>query len=298
MGSYKHPHLSRLLTLLLSTVASTFGAAAQNYGRVGAVNLDATGTPPGGVAKSLTVGRNIIHKERIVTAAKGSTQVLFPDQSTLNVGSNSNIVIDEFVYDPDARSGKMVASVTKGVLRYIGGQVSHTAGAIINTPVASLGIRGGIVTVMLPVPDSLAAADPHVAQHGNRLLVIAHFGAITLRNGAGTVRVRPGFAVFVNSSNQPIGTPFRISDSFMQQVMQYLTSKPGQHGGVGNAHVPTENMTVRLGFGNLGSSGHGPGSNPHALNSPPGTDPLGYISIFGGGNTAARNQAQAAPPYP
>jgi hypothetical protein len=290
----KYPYLSRLMTLLLSTVAPAFHANAQDYGKVGAVNLDATGTPPGGSARALEVGGNVIHKERIVTSAKGSTQILFPDQSTLNVGSNSNILIDEFVYDPKARTGKMVATATKGVLRYVGGQISHTAGATITTPVASLGIRGGIVTVMLPVPRNLAANDPYLAQHQGEQLVIAHFGAITLTNSVSSVHIRPGFAVLVGSPNQPISSPFRPSDAFLQQVMHFISSNPGQHGGVGNAHVPTENTIVRFGFGttNVGTPPRPPGSNP------PGSDPLGYTTIFGGGSDAARGHAQSAPPYP
>jgi hypothetical protein len=298
MGSYKHPYLTKLFTLLLSSVAPIVGAGAQDYGKIGAVNVDATGTPPGGSARSLTVGGNILHKERILTSAKGSTQLLFPDQSTLNVGSNSNIVIDEFVYDPNARTGKMVASATKGVLRYIGGQISHTAGATINTPVASLGIRGGIATLMLPVPHDLAMTDPFLAQHQGQQLVIAHFGAITMTNNVSQVTIRPGFAAFVGSPNQPIGTPFRPSDAVLQLVMQSLTSNPGQHGGVGLANAPTGAMTQQgIAQGTLPAPGAGRAGIASGSN-PPGADPLGYVSIFGSGSQGVRDRAQTPPPYP
>jgi hypothetical protein len=294
MGSHKHPYLSRLLTILLSTVAPAGYAVAQNYGKVGAVNPDATGAEPAGGTKELTVGGNIIRKERIVTSAKGSTQILFPDQSTLNVGANSNIVIDEFIYDPNARTGKMVASATKGVLRYIGGQISHTAGATINTPVATLGIRGGIVTLLLPVPASLAATDPNLAHARGRMLVIASFGTITLTNASGSTTLRPGFAIIVGSPGQPFGHPFRPSDAFLQHVMHSLTSSPGQRGGIGNARIPTDSRIIRLG---IGTPNNTPPGRPSGSN-PPGSDPLGYTTIFGGGNSAARGHAQSAPPYP
>ena len=140
----KETYLRSLLTVLLSTTALIPAAEAQNSGRVGAVNLDATGTPPGAGTRTLTIGTNIIYKERVQTSASGSTQIMFPDTSTLNVGRNSSIVIDEYVYDPNAGTGKMVASVSKGVMRFVGGQISHTAGVTINTPVATLGIRGGV----------------------------------------------------------------------------------------------------------------------------------------------------------
>lgn len=294
MGQHQHGLLSKLLTLLLSTVAP-LSATAQSWGRVGAVNVDATGTPPGGAAKALTVGGNLIHDERIQTSAKGSTQVIFPDQSTMNVGGNSNIVIDEFVYDPHTGTGKMVASATKGILRYIGGKISHTAGVTIKTPIATLGIRGGIATLMLPVPAGLAASDPYLRQHIGQQLVIAHFGTITVTNHAGTVTVRPGFAVLIGSPNQPIGQPFRPAGTVLQQAMNHLTSNLGQHGGISLANIPTPTTPTPPSFGttNLSIPSH-----------PPGSDPLGYVSIFGSANSAARSSAQTsqqnstAPPYP
>jgi len=65
----------------------------------------------------------------------------------LTIGPNSNLVIDDFVYNPNAGGGRFAASLTKGALRFVGGQISHTAGATINTPVASLGIRGGAALI-------------------------------------------------------------------------------------------------------------------------------------------------------
>jgi len=46
----KRSNLTRLLTLLLSTVAPMSRGVAENAGKVGAVNQDATGTPPGGTS--------------------------------------------------------------------------------------------------------------------------------------------------------------------------------------------------------------------------------------------------------
>ena len=302
MGATANRYLTRLITMLLSTAAPIISAHTQNYGKVGAVNLDVTATPPGGSPRTLTVGSNIVYKERIVTSEKGSTQILFPDQSTLNVGVNSSLVIDEFYYDPNAKSGTMVASLTKGVLRYIGGQVSHTSGVTINTPISIIGIRGGIATVMLNVPPAIASGDPHLSRRGGQQIVIAHFGTITLRNQINQVVIRQGFAALVNSANQQIGSPFRPSGALLGQIMQSLSSHPGQHGGIGNARVPTENTTTRLGFGapaglRSGAPRNGPPSRAHGLN-PPGADPLGYTTIFGSGNSAARSSAQTPPPYP
>lgn len=276
--------LTPLLTVLLSGVSTLVAVApgeAQNAGRVGAVNQDATGTPPGNASRMLAIGTNVVHKERIQTTASGSTQILFPDTSTLNVGRNSNIVIDEYVYDPNAGTGKMVASVGKGVLRFVGGQISHTAGVTIKTPVATLGIRGGVATVVYPITANYAGADPNVANCKGELIV-GHVGSSTIKNSTGSVTVRPGFATCVTGPNDPIPEPFRVSDALLAQIMTNLTSKPGQSGGA--IDLPTDQMASRQGLG---------ASTLPDPTHPPGTDPLGYVSIFDGGNELAKNKAQA-----
>lgn len=274
-------YLARFLTLLLSIVAPTALVKAQNAGRVGAVNPNATGTPPGAGTRMLAVGTNVVYKEKIETSAVGSTQIMFPDQSTLNVGRNSSIVIDEFVYDPAAGTGKMVASVSKGVLRFVGGQISHTAGVTVNTPVGALGIRGGVATIVYPLTPEFLASDPNLANARGEL-VICHVGSCVIKNNWGTVTLRPGFATYVTGPNDPIPEPFRIKDVSLQIVMTTLTSRPGQTGGVGTS--PTDMMTIRQGFGTtiLTDPTH-----------PPGTDPLGYFSIFDGGSSTAKGKSQS-----
>ncbi len=280
-----HPHvrsyLSSLLTVLLSTVAPIMRADAQNAGRVVAVNPDATGTPPGGGSRTLTVGGNLVYKEKIQTSAVGSTQILFPDSSTLNVGRNSSVTIDEYVYDPNAGTGKMVATVGKGVLRFVGGQISHTAGVTIQTPVSTLGIRGGSVTIMYPIPPGFGGGDPNLANAKGEL-VIGHVGTTVISNSTGSVTLQPGYATFVTGPNDPIPTPFRISDLTLSQILSLLTSKPGQTGGA--VDLPTDQMATRQGYGN---------TNLNNPTNPPGTDPLGYVSIFNGGNSTAKNKSQA-----
>jgi trimeric autotransporter adhesin len=61
------------------------------------------------------LGQDVLFNERIATSAVGQTQILFVDASTLTVGPNANMVIDQFVYDPNAGTGKLAASLTRGV---------------------------------------------------------------------------------------------------------------------------------------------------------------------------------------
>ncbi len=281
--------LTGLFFILLSTTALVASADAEGFGRVGAVNQQATGTPPGGATRTLTVGASIVVKERVRTSASGSTQIQFPDQSAINLGANSDLVIDQFVYNPGARSGSMVATASRGVLRFIGGNISHTAGATIRTPSASVGIRGGMVTVMLPLPPGIASRDPALAGLQGTL-VIANFGQITLTNNVSTVNLKSGFATVIGSANSAIPAPFMISDATLRLITQLLNSKQGQSGGVANVVKP----------------GQVPAGYKYTVLSdptePPGTDPLGYISIFGTSGKGASQTGQGGsvsqPPPP
>jgi hypothetical protein len=285
--------LTRLLTILLSALAPMTRALAENFGKVAAVNQDATGTPPDGSAHTLVVGAGVVYKENIRTSAEGSTQILFPDQSTLNIGRNSSLVIDEYVYDPKTNHGTMLTSLVTGTLRFVGGQISHNDGVTVTTPVATLGIRGGAATVVYPISSKLATSDPNLAGFSG-LMVIGHIGTLTLKNAVSQVTVRPGFAACVNGANIPIATPFRVSDVVLANVVSTLRSAPGQTGGASTPPAAPFIVSNQIGTVILNRPVH-----------PPGTDPLGYTSIFGGGSGVVQNKSQATqlksgvapPPY-
>ena len=292
MDLRKHVTLTRLLTVLLSVLAPMTRVAAQNAGKVGAVNQDATGTPPGASSHTLVVGAGVVYKENIKTSAQGSTQILFPDQSTLNVARNSSIVIDEYVYDPKAGTGTMLASITQGALRFVGGQISHTSGVTVNTPVAALGIRGGVATVVFPITPALAATDANLAGCSGEL-VIGHVGRLTLKNKVSEVTIRPGFAACASGANVPITAPFRISDVALANVVSTMRSAPGQTGG---ATTPPAAPLIAV-------NGVGTAVLNHPAH-PPGSDPLGLTSIFSAGSSLAQSKSQSTqlksgvpPPY-
>src|SRR5260221_5047504 len=95
--------------------------AQQRVGVNSAVNPDATGTPPGGTPRRLVIGQEVVFNERISTGQNGQTPLLFLDESAMSVGPNSDLTIDQLVYDPNAGTGKLAISATRGVMRFIGG---------------------------------------------------------------------------------------------------------------------------------------------------------------------------------
>lgn len=96
-------------------------------------------------SRTIEVGDNVYRNETISTDAQGQVQLLFVDKTSLTIGPNSEVVIDEFVYNPDQNSSTMAISMTQGVFRFVGGQASKTEAVDVKTPQATIGIRGGIM---------------------------------------------------------------------------------------------------------------------------------------------------------
>src|ERR1700733_13430162 len=122
-------------------------AGAQEVGTTTAVNPLSESTPPGGTTAPLIVGAHVVHNERIHTSPGGTVQLRFTDKSSMSIGPNTDLVINEYVYDPNANSGHLLATLTKGALRYVGGELSHAGATTITTSAANIGVRGGTATI-------------------------------------------------------------------------------------------------------------------------------------------------------
>jgi hypothetical protein len=194
-----------LAALLTSTALGIIPALSQEVGTAAAVNPLSQGTPPGGASRVLRIGSGVVHNERIQTTSTGTVQLLLVDKTSINIGPSSTFVVDKFVYDPNSNTGQMKSSLIGGALRFVGGQLSHQGEATVNTPVASIGIRGGTATIA------------H-GRGGTR--VINHYGWITVSNACGTVIIRrSGFAVTVPDRNTCPTEPQRVTQS---EIDQYL----------------------------------------------------------------------------
>jgi hypothetical protein len=227
------PLLSGVAALALlhaeASVAATVGTA-------GAANTRSTGTPPGSSLRVIEVGAQVVSDEKIETSATGSVQLLFIDKTTLNIGPNSSVVIDKFVFDPATAQGEMAISLGKGVLRVVGGQATHTGGASITTPVATIGLRGGILSLT------------HSPAEGT--LAVLVFGALSMTSGGVTQTVsRPGFFVRAASAGSPPSTPAKASPALVDNLKNAVTSKGGQSGG--SPVAPTEQQAAA---NNIGTS--------------------------------------------
>jgi hypothetical protein len=107
--------------------------------RTAAVALLASLPPSGG---NVSAGDAVYIGDVIQTGPDGKAGITFADGTAFNLSSNARMVLDEFVYDPNGRSNASVVSLTKGTFTLVAGQVAKTGTMKVETPVATMGIRG------------------------------------------------------------------------------------------------------------------------------------------------------------
>ncbi len=228
------------LRIAMTAVALAFGgsvAQAQQVGTASAVNPAATAN-----LKTITIGQSIAHKERIQTKASGSVQLLFLDKTSMTIGPNSDLTIDEYVYDPNANTGKLAATLGKGALRFVGGQISHNGDAEIKTASALIGIRGGVM-----MTDGKGG-------------IYAGYGTSTITSGGQTVTLGAGEFTQTQSGGPPT-PPGLPPPGFVQQQIAVFQSAVGQSGGAHAGAASQQNVAAAEQKATGSSGGSVTGSN-------------------------------------
>ncbi|MBL8546944.1 MAG: FecR domain-containing protein [Hyphomonadaceae bacterium] len=126
---------------------AAFAQTATRIGSAAAVRNDVTGQQTG-QPRRLTAGAAIFQNETIRTGVDSIAQLLFADQTTLSVGPRSQVRLDNFVYDANRTAGDVAVSFGSGALRFITGN-QDPRNYQVRTPVATIGVRGTIVDLLL-----------------------------------------------------------------------------------------------------------------------------------------------------
>ena len=123
---------------------ATAPQAAPAVGRVETIEGQVTIQHPDGTRVAATKDTAIQQGDVVQTAAGAKLGIVFVDKTTMALGANARLVIDEMVFNPANSSGSSVFSLLQGVFVVVTGEIAkqnHDA-VHINTPVGSIGIRG------------------------------------------------------------------------------------------------------------------------------------------------------------
>jgi len=136
----------RILTVVTAAAVSlcaTTAPAAEGVGEAMAV-IDAASASGQVGERTLAVGSRVFIGDLVATDAVGEAQLLFSDGTRMVVGSNSSLVIDEFLFRGNATENRFAVRALGGAFRFISGESGESGdqGYSIQTPSATIGVRG------------------------------------------------------------------------------------------------------------------------------------------------------------
>ena len=137
------PRSRALLAVLCLLCLATSAANAEDVGSIAAMD----GTVEigrDGEWKTAEVGTVVQLGDTIRTGHPGRARVVFRDDTVLNVGHDSQVAVDEQVFDPDAGSFSSVFRVLQGKVRTLVSEyyMEPRAKLQVETPTSVSGVRG------------------------------------------------------------------------------------------------------------------------------------------------------------
>jgi hypothetical protein len=302
-GGCPKPPPSPCLLFLAALLATGSAASALADKRIGAVVQrhynGATGLLPTAESQDLLFDYDVFAGETVKTPPNGSTVIRFQDKTQIQVGGNSSLVIDRYVYDPSSGTGDLAVRFGTGLFRFITGELKNKEDAKLTTPVSSLTIRGTKFIL-------------YVAPDGSTSLGVIKGAVDAVPCGRGSISEEAGQAVRIDPACQAsqIALGSVPTDPITSIDYEVAEDVPAPAGGIGNdknlheAASPSEpgpsggSPAPAAGPPQAGPPSSGPPAGGPPSNGPPSSEPPGGGPPPEGASSPPSNPPKAASPPP
>ena len=100
-----------------------------------------------GVAVVLNQGDNVNKGDVVQSGSDSTLGITFIDGTVFGLGPNAKMVLNEMIYDPNGSSNSSLMSLVSGTISFVAGATAKHGDMKVDTPVATMGIRGTAVLV-------------------------------------------------------------------------------------------------------------------------------------------------------
>ncbi len=161
-------------------------------------------TDAAGKARQLAVKTQIFREDTLKTAADGRLQLMFTDNTVVNLGPKTEIKVEKYSYNPQAQRAALSTRVKDGTFQVKAGEIGKISPENFKTvtPVGTIGIRGSIFAGSLQGGVLFA-----IFLGGQGITVANDFGQVTITASGFGTQVREG---------QPPSSPSSIP---LEQIM-------------------------------------------------------------------------------
>ena len=142
--------------------------------------------------KDIKVEKNLdVFSYDTVKTGKGQVAIEFLDETRVDITQHSKLIIDDFVYDPNSKTGSLSLKATLGTVRYASGQIAKNSAQNISikTPTATVAVRGTDFAMTIDeIGSSTIILLPSCDGNGNCFV-----GEISVESDAGQVILNQAF---------------------------------------------------------------------------------------------------------
>ena len=219
----------RLVSFTLGFIVLTLISLQSSFASIGQVSLhegNAVIDRKEGESEEVAKDLDVFSYDTVKTG-NGKVGIEFIDNTRVDVTQHSKLVIDEFVYDPNTKKGKLSLSAKLGTVRYASGQIAKTSrqDVQITTPTATIGVRGTDFSMTI---DELGGSTiillPSCDVSGNCFV-----GEISVESAAGQVILNQAFqATQVNTPANPPSPPVRLDLELDMINNMLIVAKPAE----------------------------------------------------------------------
>jgi hypothetical protein len=100
-----------------------------------------------GVSIILNNGDNVEKGDVVLSGSNSTLGITFMDGTVFGLSSNARMVLNEMVYDPNGSNNSALLSLVAGTITFVAGETAKHGDMKVDTPVATMGIRGTAVLV-------------------------------------------------------------------------------------------------------------------------------------------------------
>ena len=182
--------------------------------------------PQAAVGHQVIGGEPIFLLDAIQSGPRSGMQIMLLDETVFTIGPESEMVVDEFVYDPQTNTGKVSAKITKGVFRFVTGRVARENPADMNVklPSGTLGVRGTIVAGRVDGQRSLLVLLGEGPENDTGAAPSAMEGCSA--HVCKQVR-RPGYGLTIEGPGFPPSEPFLVPLPEIDRLTQSVSDPAG-----------------------------------------------------------------------
>lgn len=157
----------------------------------------------------------VVEQNDTVETKNGKVKIIFKDDTQVSVTEHSSLVIDDFVYDPKAGTGKLGLKAASGTVRYVSGAIAKDPKNVnIKTPTASIAVRGtDFVMSVNEIGSSMIILMPSCDWESSALKgLTCSSGKIDVESGPMLVTMdRPYQATLVETAGAPPTPPITVN---------------------------------------------------------------------------------------